>query len=307
MVGNIDKNINNVTIRIIEKETKMNKVIYYFTGTGNSMRAAEKVAKHLKNTEIVSMRNNPEDVPAIDANIIGFIYPVYHWTMPKPVVEFIHKLLINPNAYIFVITMPSFINGYACEKLEELIKIKNAKIAYGTKVYSVANYVIAYSPIPPPKWIVPRTEKKLDKIGNDIANKKEKEIPRPSGIVRKMYSKTMHKYQELLSFADYGFFMNKHCTLCGLCVKLCPCHNIEMIEGKHIFNHICTHCMACVCFCPKRAIEYKLPDNYLEYLSNNLLDVAVIKKMSLPPNRKIYHNPFVTSADIVKNNKTIIE
>ena len=60
--------------------------IYYFTGTGNSMRAARVIAQQLKDTEIISMRVNPEEVPATDCDVIGFIFPVYHWTMPEQTV-----------------------------------------------------------------------------------------------------------------------------------------------------------------------------------------------------------------------------
>ena len=35
--------------------------IYYFTGTGNSMRAARVIAQTMGDTEIISMRVNPEE------------------------------------------------------------------------------------------------------------------------------------------------------------------------------------------------------------------------------------------------------
>lgn len=56
----------------------MTKKIYYFTGTGNSMRAATKIAERLGHTEIISMRTDPSTVPATDCDVIGFVYPVYH-------------------------------------------------------------------------------------------------------------------------------------------------------------------------------------------------------------------------------------
>lgn len=43
----------------------MKNVIYYFSGTGNSMRAARVIAKMLGDTEIISMRCDPVTVPAI--------------------------------------------------------------------------------------------------------------------------------------------------------------------------------------------------------------------------------------------------
>ena len=95
--------------------------IYYFTGTGNSMRAARVIAQRLGDTEIVSMRVDPKDYPAKDCEIVGFIFPVYHWTMPAPAVSFVEKLKINPNAYVFAVAMPSFICGIACERLAEIL------------------------------------------------------------------------------------------------------------------------------------------------------------------------------------------
>lgn len=82
----------------------MKKVIYYFSGTGNSMRAAYRIAESLTDTEIVSMHCNPSEVPATDADVIGFVFSVYHWTMPEATITFIKELKINPNAYIFGIS-----------------------------------------------------------------------------------------------------------------------------------------------------------------------------------------------------------
>ena len=113
--------------------------IYYFTGTGNSMRAARVIAGRLGNTEIVSMRADPRDFSAKDCEIVGFIFPVYHWTMPAPAVSFVEDLEINPDAYVFAVAMPSFVCGTACERLAEILERKGVRLQYGCKVNSVAN------------------------------------------------------------------------------------------------------------------------------------------------------------------------
>lgn len=142
----------------------MKKVIYYFTGTGNSMRAARVIAGKIGDCEIISMRCNPKDVPATDCDVIGFIYPVYHWTMPEPAVRFVEKLEMNPNAYVFVVAMPSLVCGIACERLAELLDAKGIQINYGNMVNCVANYAIVYPPFPSPKLRVPKTEKSDDAL-----------------------------------------------------------------------------------------------------------------------------------------------
>ena len=50
----------------------MKKVIYFFSGTGNSLRAARIIADELKDTGIVNVRNDPSGYSAEDAEVIGF-------------------------------------------------------------------------------------------------------------------------------------------------------------------------------------------------------------------------------------------
>lgn len=283
----------------------MKKVIYYFTGTGNSMRAALKIAECVGDVEIISMRNEPSDVPAENCDMIGFIFPVYHWTVPEPAVRFIKELKINTSAYIFALAMPSFICGFACEHLQALLVEKGASLSYGEKVNSVANYALVYPPMPSPKLVVPKTEKKLERIALEIKQQIKKPFPRAGFMVRARYDKMMPPYKALQKYADYPFTISQSCISCGLCSRVCPCYNIELIDGKPNFLHHCAQCMACVAFCPKRAIGYELtPDNKLQ-LASNSSNTPITNLMGLPAKRKLYHNPYITAADIMKNSVKI--
>lgn len=284
----------------------MEKRIYYFTGTGNSMRAATKIAERLGHTEIVSMRTDPSEVSAAECDVIGFVYPVYHWTMPEAAVKFVERLEINPNAYIFVVAMPSFILGEACEKLERILDRKGAKLSYGRMVNSVANYMIVYPPFPSPKLTVPKTEKKLDKIAEDIANRCIRDIPRENAFIRHRRKTVMTPYKELQKYADYPFTVSDTCISCGICEKVCPVKNISLTDGKPTFQHKCAQCMACVAYCPKRAIGYDISDTQLTEQASNLKNTPLVKVMGFPAKRKRYHNPYISVKDIMKN-RTLIE
>lgn len=263
------------------------------------MRAAVKIAEKLGNTELFSMRNKPEEVPAADYDVIGFIYPVYHWTLPEPVVQFVKALEVNTKAYIFAVAMPSFVLGFACERLEELLNKKNASLSYATKVNSVANYVIVYPPMPSPSLVVPKTEKKLEMIGEEIRERKTRKIPHAGWFVKKRYEKVMPQYKELQKYADSKFTISEDCIACGLCSKVCPCQNIVMKHQHPTFQSHCSQCMACVCYCPKRAIGFKIEEEDLKQIQNRR--VPVIKIMGLPKNRKRYHNPYISAADLSKD------
>ena len=277
------------------------KRIYYFTGTGNSMRAARIIAKALGDTEIVSMRMNPKDVPAADCDVIGFIYPVYHWTMPAPAVSFVEQLEINPDAYIFVVAMPSFICGIACERLAQILENKGAVINYGNLVNSVANYAIVYPPFPSPKLRVPKTEKKLKRIAEEIASGKEKDYPRASSFIKRRRDKVMVPYLELQKYADNPFTISEDYVSCGICSKVCPCNNIQLVEGRPAFLHHCANCMACVVSCPKRAIGYDIEQGDRKLLNAMTSKTPLVKVMGLPNKRKLYRNPYINTADLIRN------
>jgi len=280
-------------------------VIYYFSGTGNSMRAAKVIAERLGGAEIISMRMDPGEVPAEDADVIGFVFPVYHWTMPAPAVSFIKQLKINTEAYIFAVSMPSFICGISFEKCAELIGEKGGRLAYGNLVHCVANYVIVYPPFPPPKLKVPRMERKIRQIAGDIAGRKEKEYPRAGKIVRARRDKVMAPYLEVQKYADYPFTVSESCTGCGLCARVCPCNNIKLLEGKPAFQHRCAQCMACVVNCPKRAIGYEIGDDGPDGLSKANRKIPLVKLMGLPAKRKLYRNPYITAADLSRERLTV--
>ena len=274
--------------------------IYYFTGTGNSMRAARVIAQALGNAEIISMKVNPEEYPATDCDVVGFVYPVYHWTMPAPVAAFVEKLAVNPQAYVFVVTMPSFICGIACERLAEILAKKGAQISYGNIVHSVANYVIVYPPFPSAKLRVPATERKLKRIAADICQQKQRAYPRASAFIRCSRERVMTPYIELQKYADNPFTVSEKCISCGLCSRVCPCHNIVLENGRPTFQHHCANCMACVVSCPKRAIGYEIKGEDRKLLEASSMKTPLVRLMRLPEKRKLYMNPHITAKDLTK-------
>ncbi len=283
----------------------MKKVIYYFTGTGNSMRAAKVIAEKLGDTEIISMRLNPQEVSAEQADVIGFVFPVYHWTMPAPAVQFVEQLKINPGAYIFAVSMPSLIGGIACEVCARLISEKGGKIAYGNLVHCVANYVLVYPPLPSPRLMVPLMERRLQKIAGDIAARKERPYPKAGRLVKARRDRVMTPYLEVQKYADYPITLSDTCNGCGLCSRVCPCNHIELREGKPEFQHHCAQCMACVVNCPKRAIGYQVPKEDAGGLSLSNKEIPLVKLMGLPEKRKLYRNPYISAVDLTKKRVNI--
>ena len=81
----------------------MKKVIYCFSGTGNSLNAARIIAKEIGGARIVSVKKGTTSELAADADVIGFICPVYEWDVPETMKDFAEKLTVNPKAYTFMV------------------------------------------------------------------------------------------------------------------------------------------------------------------------------------------------------------
>ena len=197
--------------------------------------------------------------------------------------------------------MPSFICGFACERLNRILEAKGVSLDYGNLVNSVANYVIVYPPFPSPKLRVPKTEKKLKKISEEIVSRTKRDFPKAGRMVRKKIDSFMGPYLELQVYADNPFTVNDDCISCGLCTRVCPCKNLTMENGKPKFNHHCANCMACVTSCPKRAIGYNITDGDRKLLDASGNNTPLVKIMGLPKKRKLYRNPYITVTDLTKN------
>lgn len=277
----------------------MKSVIYYFTGTGNSQNTARIIAKEIGGAELISVKQDAKNAPATDADMIGFICPIYEWDIPTPMEKFIKELEINPNAYIFSVVTYIAIHGRCFETIEEILKSKGTYLHYAKAIRCVASQCIAYAPFPPEKIMTPYSRRKAVSVGKKIAQKKQNKYPKMSRVTRRLYSKMMMPFINIQHEYDKGFYPSEDCIGCGICQKVCPCHNITMDDKHPVFNHQCIGCNACVVYCPKKAIKFRTPEAYRK------LDNIITRKLKLPDKRKRYHHPNITAQDLMKDREVI--
>lgn len=278
----------------------MKNVIYYFSGTGNSLHAATKIAEEIGGAEIVSVRCAPENVSAEKCDVIGFVCPVYEWDIPGTMKTFVTNLKINSNAYIFMVATYIAIHGKSFETMEQLLNAKGAHLSYSRAIRCVASQCIAYPPFPPEKLMIPYMEKSIKRTGTEIRAKKQRAYPHMSFLTRKLYTKIMTPYMEVEKEYDKGFFTDDKCTGCGVCSKVCPTQNITLQEKHPTWNHHCHGCNACVAYYPTKAVQFKTPPAYEQ------LGTFISKRLCLPEKRKRYHHPFIKAIDLMTDKKCIL-
>lgn len=142
-------------------------MIFYFTGTGNSLQAAGKIGDRLGESlvDIAKAVQNREYRYDIEVGeTVGFVFPVYYWGLPSIVAHFLFHLELEgeKDAYCWsIITCGSNI-GAADQRLRRLVE----KTGYSLNaVFSVAmpdNYL--------PMFDVPKAEEQeaiLEKPGGN--------------------------------------------------------------------------------------------------------------------------------------------
>jgi formate hydrogenlyase subunit 6/NADH:ubiquinone oxidoreductase subunit I/protein involved in ribonucleotide reduction len=243
----------------------MNITIYYFTGTGNSLKVAKDLALHLENVELVQIRQHRlAQQLHTNADIIGFVVPTIFSGIPKLVLHFVQQLEIkNPSPYIFAIATHGDRNGMGIvfEQIIALLAEKELTLSASFGIQMPHN-------MPEKDHTTTAKEKarlckesaaRISIIAENIKN--QKLVPHHTKKIRmffdRMTYKAVNKSADKIPF-DSGFYVDKNCNSCLCCSKVCPATNIDIVDGKPKWKlENCQFCFACVQWCPTTAIQYK--------------------------------------------------
>ncbi|WP_455539344.1 EFR1 family ferrodoxin [Terrisporobacter sp.] len=245
-------------------------MIFYFTGTGNSLMAAKQIAKETGD-ELINIseciKNGKYSFTTKKDEKVGFVFPVYYYTIPSMVKIFIEKLELNHKGYTYaLITCGGSISG-AGGMLNKNLKTKGINL---DQVYSVVmpdNAVLYYNVDTEEKTneIIKNAKSSINEIITLI--KKEDTASINSSILSNVgnfaYSH-MNKTKK--------FYTTDKCISCGICAKNCPDEAIEIIDKKVKWvKSRCSKCSACINRCPVRAIEYGSKTNKRNRYVNPIL------------------------------------
>jgi ferredoxin len=232
----------------------MANIIFYFTGTGNSLKIAKMVSDKIGNCAILSTGSNQGISINKEYDSIGFIYPVYFWGVPKSVKDFISSMTItnNEHAYIYAVASCGGFPGDGLKLLNKFLLEKNIKLNYGKIIKIFSNYIINFDAPKDIKGKLAKCDKKLSQIIESIRHKATNSIGKTNGIVGKFY----YKFVETVPEQDKNYNVSDDCIGCGICKEVCPVGNINIVNNRPDFKHHCEQCMACIQFCPKAAINY---------------------------------------------------
>jgi len=249
-------------------------IIFYFTGTGNSLAVARSICSVMTDVTLIPMLK--EDAHTyIDAHTesIGLIYPIHVNALPHAVIHFIQKIQLPSDVYFYAVATHGGIPGMSGLYLNKTLKKQgiDLKTYYEIEMLNNTPKGIAPKFLMRLKWELDITPEKVEqklsamkiKIENivkGITDKEETTLQKPPSGTRRMMYWMMQIMWLMSNPSKYKlqFLVDDSCNGCGICEQVCVTQRIKMKEDKPKWVHNnCNFCYACFNYCPKEAIGVK--------------------------------------------------
>ena len=230
-------------------------MIFYFTGTGNSLFAAKTLAHD--GEEVVSMiealRSKAFHYTLKDNEPLGFVFPVYFYTVSDPVLELVRNLTVENASFVYAVIPCGASIGAAGGFLKSELKKRGLELQRVDALVVPDGALIFYDIDTPEKM-----EKQLDAATKELAaikqaiDKHEGNRITGSSVLGKIGLAAYHA-----CMGTRAFHADEKCVGCGKCASICPSGAISMVDGRPAWTkNKCLKCCGCINRCPVSAIQY---------------------------------------------------
>lgn len=249
-------------------------MIYYFSGTGNSLHVARQLAdalgeqlcpmttiynspKTLFNSPMKEENSSPFKGKVGKGSSIGLVFPVYAWGIPN-VVERVAPLLLPlvGETFVYAVMTCGDDVGYADKVLESAL---GRKLDAAFSVQMPNTYVcLPGFDVDSMNLCKEKLAKEAEQVKEIAACVLERKSVRLLTRGRFPWEKTYvlnPLFNRFLLTDKYFHVDASRCVSCGRCRKSCPVGNIIVDEVPQWLSH-CSGCLACYHACPYHAINF---------------------------------------------------
>ncbi len=272
--------------------------IYYFSGTGNSLRVARDISERTGGTLVPIASVTGREAIRPEADVIGMVFPVYYGELPVLIKRFAGSLDDIGGKHIFAVCTFGGSAGYSLKILRKIIRARGGKLATTFQVHMPQNSF--RKPWEKHEKLYATWKKRAARTARLIMERRRGNFFRHIflapvfmltdliiNLMKPTYRKSFMKLSnaspeldtdELIHLNDKSFSVNGSCTGCGVCARVCPVNNIVIEKNLPVWQHRCENCLACYNWCPVHAIEGGIAEKGYYYRHPEIKALEIMKQ-----------------------------
>lgn len=227
-------------------------VIFYLSGTGNSLYVARQLQQAFSGCRLETIGSYLHDPYTVQDAEIGIVCPVYCFALPPAVSRFLQQLQAAPGYCFGVVTMGANA-GFALKEMSSLLEEQGILLNYARDIVLPDNFFDVPQGIR--QRLLEQADKKLPLIKKALQERTQNRQRVHSSPLweyggTKLAWKFMDKFLHISALKADA----EKCIGCGICAKICPMGNIKLQDGLPVFGSNCACCLGCLHWCPQNAV-----------------------------------------------------
>ena len=248
--------------------------LYYFTGTGNSLAVARRLAHEIPGIELRPIIG--AQLGERPGGVLGMVFPVHMVGVPVPVRRYLESADFSALDYFFAVCthggtpgkVGAYINHILARRGSRLLDdyfalrmILNTPKGVAPRLLMTMNWAQKISP-DQVAAMARRTASAIHEIAQTVAARstgceapaERTRLPRAGELTRLLWKASEASTPALRFLLD-----REACTGCAVCSEVCPSCRVAMQDGAPRWDDSkqCYFCYACFNFCSEQAIGVK--------------------------------------------------
>jgi Pyruvate/2-oxoacid:ferredoxin oxidoreductase delta subunit len=143
------------------------------------------------------------------------------------------------------------------QQLENLLSEREMTVSAGFSVITPSNYIPWGGPGSEGEQHLhfDQTRQKIRRIAEVVCNQESPAIEKGPLWQHLVFTPLNRLLVGMIPRMDRSFWVDDKCNSCLICERICPAHNIHLLNGKPSWLHRCEQCFACPQWCPQEAIQ----------------------------------------------------